>query len=327
MAPRPLLLLAALASSSPLAAQVLDASLVVPPFGAYTFDRAVCNAQGAALDTVGTGLTWNVSGLPWSADAPVIYTVMNAAANPFATLAPTANAALIESTPGQGALHWFYRNTLTELESVGVVVDIPGFPATLEPDCPQLLLTYPAPLGTVVQPGLAGCDALVDAVERKVLASGTLQTPAGSHPGMVLIRTSICGEDPLGKGGSICDHRYAWYPPGNLLKPLLTVFLVDQEWETAILLTPTGFLGVPEAADAMPFTIGPNPATGHLVVQHRAGAPLGEVELRASDGRLLLSEQLRTDRWVLDVQHLAPGLYSVARTANGQRAMARFVKE
>ncbi|MBL7963505.1 MAG: T9SS type A sorting domain-containing protein [Flavobacteriales bacterium] len=308
-------------------AQVLDQSQAVPPYGTYSHDRYVGDAFGSMLDTVGTGLTWNISAIGWTADAPVTYTVMDAAANPFAALAPTANATLIESTPGQGDLHWFYRNTPTELESVGVVVDIPGFPATLEPDCPGLLLTYPAPLGTLVLPGLAGCNMDIDAVERKVLASGTLQTPSGTYPDMVLIRTTICGLDPGGKGETLCDHRYEWYKLDNLLKPLLIVFLVDQEWGTAILLTPTGFLAVEEIAEASSLTIHPNPAIDRLIVEHRSGLLLGEVALYAPDGRLLLSEQTTADRLVLDVQDLAPGLYSVSRTAKEKRLVVRFVKE
>ncbi|MCW5900716.1 MAG: T9SS type A sorting domain-containing protein [Flavobacteriales bacterium] len=308
-------------------AQVLDQSQAVPPYGAYSHDRFVGDAFGSTLDTVGTGLTWNISAIAWTADDPVTYAVMDAGSSAFAGLAPTASTCLVESTPGQGDLHWFYRNTTTELESVGVVLDFPGFPATLEPDCPGLLLTYPAPLGTTVLPGLAGCGMDIDAVERKVLASGTLQTPAGSYPGMVLIRTTLCGLDPFGKGETICDHRYEWYKLGNLLKPLLTIYRLDQDWNMAILLIPTGFTGTQEITLTTSLTVHPNPAADQLIVQHSKSLPLGEVALHALDGRLLLSEQSNTDRLVLDVQDLAPGLYSVACMLNGKRTMVRFVKE
>lgn len=320
--------------SASLAAQTFTAADAVPPNGTFAFSRYVADAsEWSGVDTVGTGLTWNMSGLTWEADASFTLTVMPAADSEVASLAPEATTCLLESMPGDIDLHWFYRNASDMLEGIGVVGVIPGIATELESSCPRLLLNYPATLGTVINSGVDGCEFTIGAesVERKVLATGTLVLPFGAIPDLVLIRTTICAVDYINpKGGKeiTCVPRYQWYAPGNLLRPWLTIFIYFGEWGTAQLEVPTALLSVNEHDSAVSITLSPNPAFDLVRITNVHGLPLGDVSVFAADGRMVLSEvKAQIDRLQLDVQHLAPGLYTVRSSADGRVQALRFVKE
>jgi hypothetical protein len=320
--------------SASLAAQTFTAADAVPPNGTFEFSRFVADASElSGVDTVGTGLTWNMSGLTWEADAPFTLTVMPAADSEVASLAPEATTCLLESMPGDIDLHWFYRNASDMLEGIGVVGVIPGIATELESSCPRLLLNYPATLGSVINSGVSGCDFTigVESVERKLLGTGTLVLPFGSIPNMALIRTSICAVDdldPKGGGEIVCTHRYEWYAPGNLLRPVLTVFMQNGEWGTANLEVLTGSTSVNDVlSNDAQLSLSPNPASDQLMIMNTDGHPLGELSILSTDGRTVHTAFANTDRMQLDVQGLVPGLYSVLRVADGQRAVVRFVKE
>lgn len=316
-----------------LAAQTFTAADAVPPNGTYEFSRFVADAsEWSGADTVGTGLTWNMSGMAWEADGSFTLTAMPAADSEFAALAPGATNCLLEIIPGDIELHWFYRNASDVLESIGVVGVIPGIATELESTCPRLLLNYPATLGSVINSGVIGCDFTigVESAERKVLGTGTLVLPLGSLPNMVLIRTSICEVDVINpkENDIVCTHRYEWFAPGNLLRPMLTVFMINGQWNTAYLEVLTGSTSVNEVltSDAR-LSLSPNPASDQLVLMNTDGHPLGELSILSADGRAVHTAFANTDRMQLDVQGLAPGLYSVLRVADGRRAALRFVKE
>ena len=325
------LTLPALLLTASLAAQTFTAADAVPPNGTFEFSRFVADASElSGVDTGGARLTWNMSGLTWETDAPFTLTVMPAADSDVASLAPEATICLLESMPGDIDLHWFYRNASDILEGIGIVGVIPGITPELETTCPRLLLNYPATLGSVINSGVIGCDFTigVESVERKVLATGTLVLPFGTLPNMVLIRTSICEVDPFGKGEIICTARYEWFASGNLLRPWLTVFMVNGEWITAYLEVPSAFLSVLEHTIAASLAISPNPSFDLVQINNVNGLPLGEVSMHAADGRVVLSNgPSLADRLQLDVRHLAPGLYTVRSATDGRVQVLRFVKE
>jgi hypothetical protein len=325
----PLLLL-----SASLAAQTFTAADAVPPNGTYLFSRFYADAsEWSGVDTVGAGLTWNISGLTWEADVPFTLTVMPAADSEFASLAPEATNCLMESMPGDIALHSFYRNAPDMLEALGVVGDIPGFPPELEGVCPRLMLNYPATLGTEIFPTLDGCDFTSDlvSVQRKVLGTGTLVTPFGSLPGMVLIRTSLCEEDPNGKGSGdvIWTARHEWFAPNNLLRPWLIVFMQNGAWNSAYLELPSALTSVSELSTrAANITLAPNPASDELMLSSSIGQALGEVRIHAADGRVVRDlGRVATDRLSVDVQALMPGVYTVSCNTGALPVVLRFVKE
>lgn len=328
------LTLPALLLTASLAAQTFTAADAVPPNGTFEFSRFAADASElSGVDTVGAGLTWNMSGLTWETDVPFTLTVMPAADSEFSALAPEATTCLLESIPGDIDLHWFYRNASDMLEAIGIVGVIPGIATELESTCPRLLLNYPATLGSVVNSGVIGCDFTigVESVERKVLSTGTLVLPFGSIPNMALIRTSICQLDLIDpKGGEevVCYHSYEWYAPGNLLRPALSVSILNEEWSTAFLEVPTSSTSVNELhTNTSQLSLSPNPASDQLMIMNTDGHPLGELSILSTDGRTVHTAFANTDRMQLDVQGLAPGLYSVLRVADGQRAVVRFVKE
>ncbi|MBK7945748.1 MAG: T9SS type A sorting domain-containing protein [Flavobacteriales bacterium] len=71
-----------------------------------------------------------------------------------------------------------------------------------------------------------------------------------------------------------------------------------------------------------------NPAYDQVQITNRQGLPLGEVNVFAADGRVVYSEaKAQSDYLVLDVQHLAPGLYTVRSMADGRVQALRLVKD
>jgi len=325
--------LPALLLSASLAAQTFTAADAVPPNGTFEFSRYFADASlWSGVDTIGPGLIWNMSGLDWEADDPFTLTVMPAADSEFASLAPEATSCLLESMPGDIDLHWFYRNASDILEGIGIVGVIPGIATELETTCPRLLLNYPATLGSLINSGVVGCDFTlgVESVERKVLGTGMLVLPFGVLPNMVLIRTSICEEDVLNPKGNdiVCTHRYEWFAPGNLLRPWLTVFTYNEEWNSAYLEVPSALLGVNEYGSAASIALSPNPAYDRVQITNLHGLPLGEVNVFAADGRVVYSEaKAQSDHLVLHVQHLAPGLYTLRSMGDGRVQALRLVKE
>ncbi|MCU0318542.1 MAG: T9SS type A sorting domain-containing protein [Flavobacteriales bacterium] len=329
------LTLPALLLSASLAAQTFTAADAVPPNGTYEFSRFYTDAsEWSDVDTVGAGLTWNMSGLTWEYDEPFTLTVMPAAASEFAGLAPDATTCLLEPIPGDIELHYFYRNASDMLEAIGVVGFVPGLTPGLEGTCPRLLLNYPASLGSVIPPGLEGCDFTlgVESVERKVLATGTLVLPFASLPNMALIRTSICVldiVDPKGDEGVSCSHSYQWFAPNNLLRPVLSVYMENEQWLNADLEVPSALTSVGELhVNAAHITLAPNPTSDLLMLSTTNGQALGEVRIHAADGRVVRElGPVALDRLTVDVQDLKPGVYTVSCNTGALPVVLRFVKE
>lgn len=329
------LTLPALLLSASLAAQTFTAADAVPPNGTYEFSRYYADAsEWTGVDTVGAGLTWNLSTLNWETDEGFTLTVMPAASSSVASLAPDATTCLLETMPGDIDLHWFYRNANDMLEGIGIVGVVPGITPELETTCPRLLLNYPASLGSVISSGLEGCDFNigVESVERKVLGTGTLVLPFASLPNMALIRTSICAVDfinPKGEEGIACLHRYEWFAQNNLLRPWLTIYMQNGTWNSAYLELPSALTSVSELqARATKLTLAPNPASDQLMLSSTNGKALGEMRIHAADGRVVREVgRVAMDRITVDVQGLKPGVYTVNCNDGTVPVVLRFVKE
>ena len=88
-----------------------------------------------------------------------------------------------------------------------------------------------------------------------------------------------------------------------------------------------GGVGLQEWAQADPaLLLYPNPAQDRITVQLKA--PGAWLEVRSSDGRLLLAQRANTTQVILDIGDLAGGLYVVSiLEASGARSALRFLKE
>lgn len=87
------------------------------------------------------------------------------------------------------------------------------------------------------------------------------------------------------------------------------------------------FTGVGEL-ERSTLSLFPNPATDRITLQSRDGSALGMVRIISAEGRTVheIGMQL-TDRAELDVQSLAPGIYTVIASSRNTSKHLRFVKQ
>ena len=87
------------------------------------------------------------------------------------------------------------------------------------------------------------------------------------------------------------------------------------------------FTGV-EELERSTLSLFPNPATDRITLQSRDGSALGMVRIISAEGRTVqqIGMQL-TDRAEMDIQGLAPGMYTVIASTRNLSSHLRFVKE
>lgn len=318
-------------------AQVITMDNVIPPPGTYPVVYAHIGDAPGPVDTVGTGLTWDIStGYSWDSEHPFTYTVGPASASPYAEHAPGANWHMEDQLTGEPYAQFFYRLDVDSLIQLGVLADYPGFPTELEPACEGLLMAFPATIGTEMVLGVPDwCASIpeVDHVARRVMATGQLVTALGTFTDVVLICTIRCGQgfvDPE-TGGSehFCHKEFAWYQLGNLLYPLLQMYNVGSSAHLVggVVFLPMSGTGM-DPVDAAGISLFPNPATDRLHVQGAAGRPIGALSILGADGRVVRSlRNISTDRITVDVQDLSPGVYTVAFAGAHGMSGRRFVKQ
>jgi hypothetical protein len=87
------------------------------------------------------------------------------------------------------------------------------------------------------------------------------------------------------------------------------------------------FTGV-EELERSTLSLFPNPATDRITLQSRDGSALGMVRIISAEGRMVQEVGMHlTDRAELDVQSLAPGMYTVIASTRNLSSHLRFVKQ
>jgi hypothetical protein len=307
-------------------AQTITQANAVPPFGSQVSNRYFAeDVPWSLLDTVGSGLNWDISGLNFEANGLMEMFLLDVASSSYALDVPEASI-LLEEIVGEITYLSFFNNNAGQLDLVAFGYDN-GDDTEIFEACPTLQMTYPGVLNTTVTPSLVDCgNELVD-YERKILANGNFVTPFGTLPNVVLIRTRRCEiyEDD-GQWVTACYNTYDWFNEGNILTPVMNV---DLNGATAVVVLnfPSGINGIQESATGT-LELAPNPAKDHLTIASRDGQPLGEVRIHAADGRLVRElGRVALDRLTIDVQDLQPGLYTVSCIGGEAPVVLRFVKE
>lgn len=307
-------------------AQTITQANAVPPFGPLLGDRYYAeDVPWNLLDTVGSDLLWDLSGLSFTPDGVVDLLLMDVASSPYAFSVPDASIVL-EEIVGEFTYLRFYNNLPGSLELIATGVSTSDNTDIWEA-CPTLQMTYPGVLGTTVSPSVEDCDfGLVD-YERRILANGSITTSFGNISDVVLIRTRRCETyENDGQWFTECYSAYEWFRSGNILVPVISAELYDGN-AFVVLDVFDNITGVDEQATTE-LTLAPNPAHEQIIIQHRHGLPVYRVSVHAADGRLVQPTGLTVgDRLQIDVQALTPGAYVLQCLSQGRMERLRFVKE
>lgn len=307
-------------------AQTITQANAVPPFGSLPSNRYIAeDVPWNLLDTVGSGLTWNLESLPFQPGGTVDLFLSDVASSSYAFSVPEAGLVL-EEIDGEITYLSFFNNSAGQLDLVAYGYD-DGDNTEILDACPTLQMTYPGVLNTIVIPALVECGLELVDYERRITATGSILTSFGTIDNVVLIRTRRCEtyEDD-GQWFTACYNSYDWYQEGNILTPILTADL-DGSTTIVVLNFPNSSTGLSEPREAQ-LLLQPNPATDQIVLQQRNGQPLGEVHILAADGRVVLElGRVARDRISVDVQGLIPGVYTVSCLRGDMPVVLRFVKE
>lgn len=307
-------------------AQTITQANAVPPFGPLTGDRYYAeDVPWNLLDTVGSGLLWDLSGLNFTPDGPVDLHLVEVASSTYASLVPNAAIAL-EEIIGEYTYLRFYNNLPGSLELIATGVSDPDN-TDIWDACPTLQMTYPGVPGTSISPSIVECGLELVDYERRILANGSIATSFGNINNVVLIRTRRCEtyEDD-GQWFTDCYNSYEWFQTGNILVPVISVDLSEGN-AFVVLDVFEGTTGVHEQTTSG-LSLSPNPAREQVTIQHRHGLPVDRVSVHSADGRLVnVAGTTVGDRLHIDVQSLTPGVYFVQCVSQGRTETLRFVKE
>ncbi|MBL7982380.1 MAG: T9SS type A sorting domain-containing protein [Flavobacteriales bacterium] len=307
-------------------AQTITQANAVPPFGPLLGDRYYAeDVPWNLLDTVGSDLLWDLSGLSFTPDGMVDLNLLEVANSSYAFSVPDASIVL-EEIVGEFTYLRFYNNLPGSLELIATGISDPDN-TDIWDACPTLQMTYPGVLGTTVSPSLAGCDLELVDYERRILATGSIATSFGNIGNVVLIRTRRCEtyEDD-GQWFTDCYNSYEWFQTGNILVPVISVDLSEGN-AFVVLDVLEGTTGVDEQATP-DLLLAPNPAREQVTIQHRHGLPVERVSVYAADGRLVQAPGVAVgNRLLIDVQALTPGVYVLQCLSQGRMETLRFVKE
>ena len=310
-------------------AQVLDQSNVFPEIGEYSYDFVSSEiVPWTTVDTVGTDVIWDVTDFEWMTDASFSYVVEDAAESPFIDMVPGANRYIREDYE-TASLHRYFRVDANALSELAGVIEIPDSDPMDYPSCPELMLNLPAEFGDLTVPSLDNCDLFGQGyIERRVLATGQLITPAGVFGDVVLVRQTIAVEDVIGEKGEfglVWTNNYQWFAQGNLIYPLLTVSYnsTSQFFQGAYMQLPDISNGIAELGSEA-LEIYPNPSSDRLVVTHRGGQPFGAARIVSPQGVLVRElPRANTTRLEVEIGDLSPGVYMIQTETGGSR---RFLK-
>lgn len=307
-------------------AQTITQANAVPPLGPLLGDRYYAeDVPWNLLDTVGSDLLWDLSGLSFTPDGVVDLHLLDVANSSYAFSVPDASIVL-EEIVGEFTYLRFYNNMPGSLELIATGVSTSDN-TDIWDACPTLQMTYPGVLGTTVSPSLTGCDLQLVDYERRILATGSIATSFGNIGNVVLIRTRRCeAYEEEGQLFIDCYNSYEWFQTGNILVPVISAELYEGN-AFVVLDVLEGTTGVKEQATTG-LNLAPNPAREQVTIQHRHGLPVERVSVHAADGRLVQAPGVAVgNRLLIDVQALSPGVYVLQCLSQGRMETLRFVKE
>lgn len=306
-------------------AQTITQANAVPPFGSLQSNSYFAeDVPWSLLDTIGSGLTWNLSGLDFQSDGLLDVFFSDVATSSYAFSVPEASI-LVEEIEGEITYLSFYNNSAGQLDLIAYGYD-DGDNTEIFDACPTLQMTYPGVLNTTVAPALTECGLDLVDYERRILANGSFVTSLGTLPNVVLIRTRRCETyENDGQWFTECYNSYDWFNEGNILTPIMTVGLYGAA-ASVVLNLPNGITGMQENGTST-LELAPNPTKDLITIASTQGVALGEVRIHAADGRLVREERVATDRLTVDVQDLRPGVYTLRSSQGAMPTVLRFVKE
>ena len=307
-------------------AQTITQANAVPPLGPLLGDRYYAeDVPWNLLDTVGSDLLWDLSGLSFTPNGVVDLHLLDVASSSYAFSVPDASIVL-EEIVGEFTYLRFYNNLPGSLELIATGVSTSDN-TDIWDACPTLQMTYPGVLGTTVSPSLTGCDLQLVDYERQILATGSIATSFGNIGNVVLIRTRRCeAYEEEGQLFTNCNNTYEWFQTGNILVPVISAELFEGN-AFVVLDVLEGTTGVDEQATT-DMILAPNPAHEQITIQHRRGLPVDRLSVHAADGRLVQVPGATVgDRMQIDVQSLTPGVYVLQCLSQGRVETLRFVKE
>lgn len=317
----------------------LNAGMNVPQIGnSFTYNTAAYVPPGPA----GEALTFDFSGLTatgtvtWNWFDPSEYS--NAAAFPTATIAGS-----------NGMDTMFYRTTASGFERVGewqnwlgvynVEVPLTDGPLTLE-----LPLTHEGDWSDAISAQFeidgGGTTVRTGTITGVADAYGWLQLPTGDPVPVLRVYTRLNETNTINSFIPITvthkRHEYAYYamwlgtPVLRTISDSLTSSLNVNQYSSSTEWLGEAALSVAAAqGDAFHLQLFPNPANDRVELVHTDAHAATRLQLFDATGKVVLSRELGTtagQRRTIDVQGLAPGLYTVQLTdAKGARSVKRLV--
>lgn len=285
----------------------------MPPIGTTFTYRTVQNL--AVIDTTpGTNMTWDMSDILPTTQAPWDVDCMAPVSSPHPTSFPTSNYCTFESEIPR---YNYYDLNTAQQERVGSW----STQQSTYTDG-QVELTFPLQFGTAYSDtwdntvsSFGGTYALT------CIGSGSLVLPAGTHENVLLTRIVV---------HELFDIvMYQWISASNGAQ-LLMYYPGDDVWvpEGAAYMLNVD-IGIAEAHAPIELRV-QSLVDEHLNVSYTSTSALDAVVL-GPNGQVLSSQRLPASTapstWPLDVQGLAAGMYLLdLRDPNGGHATERFVK-
>ncbi len=276
-------------------------------------------------------LVWSFGGLIGSTTYGTTYTVRPASQSPGNAAYPMADRA-VRSVPdnGIGATHTYYdvrSDGAYELGSVGPVFSIVVDPAAI-------VLAYPMPDGGSVSNVFCHTSTSIgDTTDRCGTVSishggtGVLELPYATFQDAQLMVTRTASIDSEEMADSTLLINKDWYVPG-IPYPLLHITTLIMPDGTTIrsgqVLDEGSMVGIAPLAAGAVLPVHPNPTTGTISLDVEE---VGQVELRTTDGRLVLSGRAggADARMVLDLSALPNGIYHLIFRGKASTRSARVV--
>lgn len=307
-----------------LAQTVFTPGNAIPAFGQYEFTGRNRDTQPAApIDTNATTGVWDFSATTFPGFSSYEVSIMPAASTAHWGEYPTADICRVNHY-AWGDYYSYYRNGPDTLSYLGEATVLTGDPEVyLAPACRTAPFLYPATVGDVHTEDVTDCQGPINGLpsswRRKILATGTFLSSVLTVEDAILVMDHLDNfNEQTTPPTPLRVTRFLWFRPGNAIDPVATWYPYDEINQLFInILSPV--TGIAENGNDQLVQLFPNPTTDRITLQSRDGKPLGEVSVHTADGRVVLSSgRSLTDRMQLDVQHLAPGPYTVRSMADGR---------
>lgn len=304
----------------------------VPAYGTYDYAWYSELADPASpIDTNATTGIWDFSATTIADAFYYQVTIGPAAETPYAASSGGADICWTYNY-SWGNDHWYYRNGPDSLVFSANLTDIFGDDVYTNEACRQFQFGFPAAISDVITEDVTDCEGPINGYpknwRRKLIGTGTLITSLGTFNNVLLVKDRLSAWNEMGVPPfPVYTESFQWYLPNNALEPL-AIWRENQGLNYLYMRVLTPTTGLTEPADASGSVLMPNPATDRITLQSRDGSALGMVRIISAEGRTVQELGMQwTDRAELDVQSLAPGMYTVIASTRNASSQLRFVKQ